>query len=582
MGYRYSKKVSRMEPLTEFKDGEYHVSVGYKYKKRDPDVVPSTDSGAIDQLEVDLKIPPTENLLPSSFSADTVFGSLVSVNGKVVKASEANNISAPAFASLTALSRSIAIAQWDKVGEPNQFRVTSLGSRVSYLPVDALSFRLPVAPIKAESVQILATLAEESGGEALTLKFDKQGLIDSPYARGFIDYQTGLVSLRFVKRVDLTGTSKGYKLANGSSSSSSNTGGSNGSTSSTQYSYNRTYEYWGVEHEGDLYKGTETEVEIGGNRIYGYEPLMALADSIKYNAVGYTFLPLDKDILGVDTVKLPPSGKVPAYRQGDLILIKAQKEYVFSEVQPNTPYPLGKTRLSLIDVVDSLGVKISYDDYVVDLDAGVVTFTELFDSSLYLAPFKALYHYQDMAVATDVSISGDIKLAKQLTHDFDAEDTLVSSAMLMGTLQSRVYNMFTQDVWKNKFLDYRDGEDSIFKFDTAVAPIEVTNESCIQEDWALVLTGSTSFDLIGKNVGKIASGSTLEDFTPLNPVTKKPLMVLRAAGFSAGGRAGNVLRFKTQAANYPIWAVRTVLQSNATTIDHSFSLEFKGNKDRVL
>lgn len=582
MAYRYSKKISRMEPVTQYTQGGYRVDIAYAHAKKDTSIVAIVEGGVVDTLTLDLQVPVNEAVLPSSLTARTSFGNLVSVNGKVVRQSDAGNISAPALFTLDPLSKAVSFPTWSGVGETNVFEVTSLASRVASLPVDSLAFRLPVAPIKPDSVQILATLSSDSGGEALNLQFNNLGVLDSPFAQGRIDYQTGLVTLRFLKKIDLTGVSKGYKLATGTSSNSSSQNNSGDRESSTQYSYNRTYEYWGIEHKGELYKGLPTEVELGGSRIFGYEPLLALAETIRYNATGYTFLPLDKSILGVDTVKLPPSGRVPAYRKGDLILIKAQKEFAITDTSPNVPTSVGKARLSLLDVVDSLGAKVSYDAYDVDLDAGTFTFNNAFTPLSYLSPFKAIYHYQDMAVASDVSISGEIKLTKQLTHDFDAANTLVSSALLMGTLQARVYNLFTQDVWGNRFLPYREGDDSIFKYDTTVAPIEVTNESCIQEEWALVLTSSTSFDFIGKNVGKIASGSLLEDFSPLNPVTKKPMLIMRAAGFSTGGSAGNVLRFNTNAANFPVWVVRTVLQSNATTIDHSFSLEFKGNKDRVL
>lgn len=582
MAYRYSKKTSRMEPVATFSSGAWKVAVGVSFQKTDVSYVDGDESGVIDKLSLPFNAPTTENLLPSSFTAETTFGDLISLNGKVIKAVERSDLLAPEFASLTPLTTALELSTWTNVGDVNKFKITSLASRVKSLPVDSLAFRLPVAPIKPDSVQILATLAEESGGDSLNLRFNSQGVLDSPLAQGRVNYQTGLVTLRFIKRIDITGTSKGYKLASGSSSSSSGTSAGSGSSSSTQYSYNRTYEYWGVEHEGDLYNGLPTEVDIGGSRIYGYEPLLALAETIRYNAVGYTFLPLDKDILGVDTVKLPPSGKVPAYRKGDLILVKAEKIVPLPSTTLDTPHSLGKSRLSLIEVVDSLGVKVGYDKYDIDLDAGTVTFKTGFKETDYLAPFSAIYHYQDMAVASDVSISGEIKLTKQLTHDFEPEDTLVSSALLMGTMQARVYGLFTQDVWKNQFLDYRDGADSIFKYDTSVAPIEVTNESCIQEEWAIVFTNTTSFDLIGKNVGRVASGSTLEDFTPLNPVTNRPFMTLKKEGFSTGAKVGNVLRFNTNAANFPIWVVRTILQSNATNLDHHFSLEFKGNKDRVL
>ena len=593
MSYSYSKRVSRAEPVVAFTDGAWTASVDYNYEIKDTSVENTTNTGTISELSVDLKVPLKETLLPSSFAADTTFGKLVSINGKIVKQEQVGDLTAPAFVSIDALTRKIALSSWSLVGEVNKFNITSLASRVSELPIDAISFRLPVAPIKAESVQILATLTEDSGGDNLNLTFNKQGLIESPFARGFIDYQTGLVSLRFVRRIDLTGVSKGYKLASSTASNSTSSGGSSSSSggdkkndssqsASSQYTYNRTYEYWGLEHKGELYMGSPTEVPIGGDRIYGFEPLLVRAETIRYNATGYTFLPLDKNILGVDTVKLPPSGKVPAYRKGDLILVKAEKLAPILDLTPARAISVEKTRLSLLELVDDLGVKLPYTTYSVDLEAGTLTLLPTFSELGYQAPFSARYQYQDMAVATDVSISGDIKLAKQLTHDFDPSNTLVSSALLMGTMQARVYNMFTQDVWKSKFLDYIEGDDSIFKFNTALAPIEVTNESCIQEEWALVFTGATSFDLIGRNVGRLASGSTLEDFSPLNPATKKPILTMRKEGFSSGARAGNVLRFNTNAANFPVWVVRTVLQSNTTTIDHSFSLEFKGNRNRVL
>lgn len=582
MGYRYEKKTSRLEPVAVGRGGDWVVDVDYSYNQVDTSVVETAVSGTITTLGVDFKVPPNENILPSSFRAETAFGRLTSLNGKVVLASEAANPLAPALAVLTPLSSKFEMLEWSVASPTNTFKITALASRVSQLPIDSLAFRLPVAPIKAESVQILATLTAESGGDVLNLRFNKQGIIDTPLAQGFIDYQTGLVTLRFVKKVDLTGTDKGSKLASGTSGGSSSSGNDGAYSRATQYSYNRTYEYWGVEHKGDLYKGTPTHVEIGGTRIFGYEPLLALAETLRYNAVGYSYLPLDKDILGVDTVKLPPSGKVPAYRKGDLILIKSEQEKVLTDLSLGTPHPIGKSRLSLIELVDALGIKIPFSQYDIDLDAGTVTLLPTFVASNYQAPITAKYRYQDMAVAQEVSISGDIKLTKQLTHDFDPANSLVSSALMMGTMQARVHGLFTQGVWRNKFLDVLEGDDSLFKYDTALAPIEVTNESSYEEDWALVMKTSTSFDLIGKNVGKIASGTTNEDFAPLNPSTGKPLMVLRAIGFSDGAVSGNVLRFKTTSCNYPVWVVRTVLQSEPTSESHEFSLEFKGNRDRIL
>jgi hypothetical protein len=55
---------------------------------------------------------------------------------------------------------------------------------------------------------------------------------------------------------------------------------------------------------------------------------------------------------------------------------------------------------------------------------------------------------------------------------------------------------------------------------------------------------------------------------------------LRAAGFGAGWSAGNVLRFNTAGANYPIWMARTILQGPATADRDAFQVQMRGDADR--
>lgn len=530
---------------------------------------PKTKTVIADSLQLILSGDTGSNLIADSLNIDSFMGTLIARGTELLRLEDAQLVGRLVYGEVNIFGKSIKMTTWEE-GAENKFVVKSAAVRATNTPVLSVSFRTPVTPIKPDSVQVMAVVTET--GEQLNLTFDPQGRINTDKAQGAINYQTGLITVDFVQKINLTNSRKENRVT-GSSTQRNSKG-------ETDYGYNTDIIYWGTQHAGELYNGRATVVE--GANIYGFNPLFVAADTIRYNGVGYSYLPLDKDILGVDTVKLPPSGRVPAYRKGDLILVKAEKQIPVPDLTELVAIPMGKTRLSLIELVDSLGVKVAYSAYDVDLDAGTMTLKSQFPASSYAAPFFANYHYQDMAVAGEVLITGEIKLTKQLTHVFEPADTLVASALLMGTMQSRVFNVFTQDVWENKFLDYREGDDSIFKFDTAVAPIEVTNDSCIQEEWALVLTTSTSFDFIGRNVGKIASGSTLEDFSPLNPVTGRPLLTMRKEGFSTGGSAGNVLRLNTNASNYPVWIVRTVLQSNATSLDHHFSLEFKGNKDRVL
>src|SRR5690606_9066667 len=42
---------------------------------------------------------------------------------------------------------------------------------------------------------------------------------------------------------------------------------------------------------------------------------------VRYNAVVQTLLPLDAGLLGLDPVRLPADGRVPIYREGDVLVV---------------------------------------------------------------------------------------------------------------------------------------------------------------------------------------------------------------------------------------------------------------------
>ena len=111
-------------------------------------------------------------------------------------------------------------------------------------------------------------------------------------------------------------------------------------------------------------------------------------------------------------------------------------------------------------------------------------------------------------------------------------------------------------------------------------PLVVSNRGAIEERWALIFTGSTEFRVIGESVGQIAIGNLTSNLAPNNPETNAPYFRLPAAGFGAGWSAGNVLRFNTSAANYPIWMARTVLQGPASADRDAFQVQIRGDIDR--
>lgn len=93
------------------------------------------------------------------------------------------------------------------------------------------------------------------------------------------------------------------------------------------------------------------------------------------------------------------------------------------------------------------------------------------------------------------------------------------------------------------------------------------------------LTNSTSFEVIGENVGVIANGNTSADCAPNNPATGVPYFRLPALGWGNGWATGNVLRFNTIGSQFPVWVVRTVQQGPESVPDDHFTLLIRGDVD---
>jgi hypothetical protein len=98
-------------------------------------------------------------------------------------------------------------------------------------------------------------------------------------------------------------------------------------------------------------------------------------------------------------------------------------------------------------------------------------------------------------------------------------------------------------------------------YDQTANPIAVTNAGAITERWAIIFTSNTDFYLAGEAVGQIITGNTATTLAPVNPATGEAYFTLQPAGWGSGWAAGNVYRFNTAGANFPLWVARTVLQS---------------------
>lgn len=431
----------------------------------------------------------------------------------------------------------IELTTW-QIDQQNTVTLKSMLRENDPVPLANLIFRTPVAPLKKASLQISAELAD---GTPISLSTDEQGgITGSKYAHGMVDFKAGFVALYFYEKLGVTANPS---IVN---------------------------ESW--------YDAANIYMEDSTN--YINKPIYVKPDSIRYNAIAYSYLPLDKELIGLDPVRLPTDGRVPFVRKGDSIAITELKTMALPTNAPNDVFDLGFERLSDVSVIDSLGVKVDSDHIDVDLDAGIIVLNDLFDVSQYAPPLTAKYRIMDMALVIETDISGRVTLSTPITHDYTT-DAVLSSMLIAGDMQARAYNVFSQKTWGSAWSDTLIGESAVIQLQTANNPIVVTNKDAITEQWALVFTSVTEFRIIGRTLGQIGTSSVNSRTSPINPQTGQPYFVVEIAAWGGGGAAGNAIRFNTQAAAYPLWIGNAIGQHVGSSKDnYDFTVAYHANIDR--
>lgn len=422
----------------------------------------------------------------------------------------------------------------------NQLTLQSLTTTTDMLPINHVSFRTPTIPIRPGSLTVV--VAKISGGQ-LTLTANESGVIETDEAHGSINYETGFVDIYFYKK---TKKSDHPEIVD---------------------------EDW----YDPLLDYTDT-----GNTVWVNAPVWIDATSVRYNAIAYTYIPLDSEILGLSATRLPPDGRVPIFRVGDIGVIASSKKQELPSHVAGQTYDLNDQRISWCELEDANGAKVPYDMYTVNYDYGKVTLSGDFAMNALVAPISAAYRYQDMGLINDVQINGQITLTKPVTHNYDADNSIVGSALVVGDMFSRYTSKFAQSTWNNAWADTAIGAPMSANYNDALYPIAVTNKGAIQERWAIVFTDTTNFRIIGEVSGQIGTGNVNTDCMPINPVTSEPYFQVKKEGWGAGWANGNVLRFNTIAAMYPIWCIRTVKQSEPTTLSDNFQIMYRGDIDRDI
>ena len=436
-------------------------------------------------------------------------------------------------------STGIAVLTDWQTGANNGVTLQALATEKNLQTVEEVVFRIPVSPIRPNSVQIRAVPIVGSDGQAVSVTADANGRILSSNMVGTVDYTSGIVRIKF-------GNKRNYTPAD-----------------STAPWFN-----------------SESIVTEGGVQKI-IEPIPVYADTILYNAVGYTYIPLSADIIGLDAVRLPTDGRVPIFNVGGAAVVHNTNTTAFpSNATQGTTLNVGRVRVSTLQVYDANDTPLDTNMYTTNLDAGTVTLNNNFSIGSLVPPLKAVDRIEDMGLVIGVEINGTLTFSKPLTHDYPVENSLVSSALVFGDLQSRVYNKFSQVTWSNQWSDNIIGDETTAQYNDTVYPLVVQNRGATQERWACIFTGTTTFRVVGENTGQIATGNINTELAPLNPATGTPYFTIDPLGWGGGWAAGNVLRFNTAAANAPFWVVRTVLQGNSDYTSDGFKLQIRGDIDR--
>ncbi|WP_281838477.1 hypothetical protein [Cardiobacterium hominis] len=415
----------------------------------------------------------------------------------------------------------------------------ALAGTVSANPVDAAVWRIPSAPVSPGSVQITATPL--TGGQ-INVRADNGGKITGKGVEGQVDYESGVVRLRFGKLVAAAGNEAAY-----------------------------WYNPDAVDSNGKI-----------------WQPLPVYADSIRYNAVSYTYLPLDTGTIGIDPVRLPSDGRVPIYRRGDMIVIGHRlEEDIGSAHTAGQTVQLSRGDVDSICLRDAKGVPIEAKWYDYDLERGTITWASPLDLSAYTLPITAGHAREEENRLIAVDIDGTLQLQFATGRDYPADETYISSALIGGDLQVRATAPFGQKSWTRVWSDERIGDDISARLNVKDYPIQLADDGATTDRWAVVWRDGTQFDLYSEALGLVTRTDALQDLAPINPASGKPYFTLPKGAFgvaagASGWQAGEVVRFNTFGTHLGVWVLRAIQPSaQRQTEDDGFTMCLRGNTTEI-
>lgn len=324
--------------------------------------------------------------------------------------------------------------------------------------------------------------------------------------------------------------------------------------------------------------GTVTGTGISGSIVNNLVQLSFTQD-VKLSTLRYDIteqvrnLP-PADIYGLNPLRIPNAGIVDIYRAWGTIAVSHTDYQNIVSPSSGTVVTI-RTGSNFVDISDATGASLwtaTSDHFSVDSAAGTVTLNS--DFSGFTAPFILSDTISELALVTAVN-TNTVTISAALSREYPIGSS-VASVQILGDLQARVGKVRDMTSWANNW--DLDGEAAQGTLNTVDYPIEVTNAAAVNEDWVLVFTSTTAFRCVGKRIGQIATGDTVNDFAPINSLTNQPYFAIRSGAFGAGWNPGEAIRFATIASAKPVMPIRTVQAGHSQINTDRAVLAFRGNE----
>lgn len=305
-------------------------------------------------------------------------------------------------------------------------------------------------------------------------------------------------------------------------------------------------------------------------------------NSIKYDAVAETSLPLDPELLGLNPVRLPSDGRVPVFTAGRHIVI-------FNEANTDVATPtagqvvnLARDKQAYIEVLDVNGHRLDRAQFTADRDTGTVTFANplvLQDkyNNVLTPPMTIVDRVEDMVLVADAQINGLLSLSAPLTREYGV-GSKIASALVWGDIGARYFNLFSQAFF-DEWSDTPTQNPTTAKYDDINYPIQLVNKDSAAGRWMIQFKSSTTVDVIHEQLGVVESNVniTTTDVAPINPATSLPYFTMPKEGFGAGWVTSNIVRFNTESGDQNMWVIRTVQSGQLTVEQDNIDIDIRGD-----